>query len=132
MEEVGHHNEISISCELVGEELGIDVFVADNIGEEEDCFLGGFVFGIGEVGFSCWCVLLVCFPAFNCEIMGDEGYLLSPMNLSSPVASPSCFTPTVQHCAGGLDAIVALYAGNQRRVGVIYLILNFSPRYFYL
>lgn len=33
-------------------------------------------------------------------------HLLSPMNFSSPVLSPSCFTPTVQHFAGGWEDIL--------------------------
>lgn len=37
-------------------------------------------------------------------------FLLSPMNFNSPVLSPSCFTPIVQHFAGGLDDILA-YGG---------------------
>jgi hypothetical protein len=50
VEEVGHDNEIAIGSELVGEELGIDVFVADYVGEEEDCVFGGFGGRVGKVG----------------------------------------------------------------------------------
>ena len=53
--------------------------------------MGGFFFGLvggGEVG-------------------GGVGNVLAPIFLISPVAVPSCLTPTVQHWPGGWDVMVA-------------------------
>lgn len=50
MEEVGHDDEVAVGGVLVGEELGVDVLVADYVGEEEDCVFGRFGGRVGEVG----------------------------------------------------------------------------------
>lgn len=36
MEEVGHADEVAVGGELVGDQLGVDEGVADDVGEEED------------------------------------------------------------------------------------------------
>lgn len=60
-EEVGHNDEVAICGELIGNELGVDKFMADDIGEDEN---GGgcvFAFWVGEVGRYC------------CLLLADEG-----------------------------------------------------------
>lgn len=42
---------------------------------------------------------------FQRKANGGVGDLLPSMTSNVPVGSPSCFTPTVQQCAGGWDAI---------------------------
>lgn len=44
--------------------------------------------------------------------------LLSPMDFSSPVLSPSCFTPIVQHFDGGLEDIFGGWRGSFQFFGV--------------
>ena len=39
--------------EYVGLQLGIDEFVADDVGKDEDGVGGLLVFGVGEVGVDC-------------------------------------------------------------------------------
>jgi len=88
---------------LVGDELGVDEFVADDVGENEDGVGGGLVFGVGEVG--CGCVEGV--SVSGGRVCGEgEGEVLSPMLFISPLASPSCLTPMVQHRAGAWDVMV--------------------------
>ena len=51
-EQIGHNNEVSICSELVGNELGLDEAMADDVSEEEDCICCTLVFGISEIGFD--------------------------------------------------------------------------------
>jgi hypothetical protein len=50
LEEVGHDDVVAVGGELVGDELGVDEFMADHVGEDDDG--GGGVFGlwVGDVG----------------------------------------------------------------------------------
>jgi len=52
MKEIWEHDKVAICSVLVCEELGVYKFVADNVGKEEDCIGGRFVFWIGKVAFS--------------------------------------------------------------------------------
>jgi hypothetical protein len=50
LEEVGHDDIVAVGGELVGDELGVDEFVADDVGEDDDGGGGVFGFGEGDVG----------------------------------------------------------------------------------
>lgn len=56
--QVGHHDKVAIGGELVGDELGVVEFVADDVREEEDCCGGLLGFGVGDVGVDCSAILL--------------------------------------------------------------------------
>lgn len=54
-EEVGHHSQVAIVGELVGKQLAVDEETED-VGKDEDGFLGGLVvLGGGDVGLN-WCM----------------------------------------------------------------------------
>lgn len=53
LEQIGHHDKVAIGGELVRDELGVDEFVADYVGKDEDCGVGLFGFGVGDVGVDC-------------------------------------------------------------------------------
>jgi len=46
VEEVGHHHEVAVCCELVGDQLGVVEAVADNVGDEEDTIFGALIFRV--------------------------------------------------------------------------------------
>lgn len=48
----GHHDEITIGGKLVGDELGVDELVADDIGDDQDSLFRRLVFRIGKVGLN--------------------------------------------------------------------------------
>ena len=50
LEEVGHDGPVAVGGELVGYELGVDEFVPDYVGEDEDCGARVFGLGVGDVG----------------------------------------------------------------------------------
>jgi hypothetical protein len=72
--------------------------VADDVGQDEHGIVGGLVRRVGKVGVD-WALLDAVW------LYANQTGLLSPMFLNSPVASPWCLTPTVQHSFGGWEAI---------------------------
>jgi hypothetical protein len=107
LEEVGHDGPVAVGGELVGDQLGVDQGVAHDIGENDDGVGGVLVLGVGDVGGD-W--------RGGVSLLGDwiagfGGNILSLMVVSSPLASPSCLTPMVQHFPGGLEAIVVVCGG---------------------
>ena len=79
--------------------------MSEEIRKKEDRIVRLLVFGVGKV---CADLILIsdmgAFSLISCSMN-----LLSSMFLISPLASPSCLTPMVQHLPGGLDAIVLPY-----------------------
>ena len=53
MEQIRHDDQVSVRGELVGDQLGVDDAVAEDVGKEEDGVVGVFVLGVGEVCFGC-------------------------------------------------------------------------------
>ena len=51
-EQIGHNNKVSNCSELIGNELGVDEAMADDVSEEEDCICYTLVFGISEIDFD--------------------------------------------------------------------------------
>lgn len=83
-------------------QLGIDGLMPEEIRENEDRIVRLLVLRVGKV-----CADLI--PVRDIEVsplMRCTMNLLSSMFLISPLASPSCLTPMVQHPPGGLDAIL--------------------------
>lgn len=52
VKEVGHHNEVAVCGELVCNELGVDRFVPDHVGDEQDAVFGRLVFRVRVVDFN--------------------------------------------------------------------------------
>lgn len=52
MEEVGHADEVAVGGELVGDQLGVDEAVADDVGQDEDAGRRLLVGRVGEVGLG--------------------------------------------------------------------------------
>jgi len=49
--------------------------------------------------------------AYNVIMLGKKGIVLPSTDLNSPFAVPECLTPMVQHCSGGLDAMMMVCYG---------------------
>lgn len=52
VEQIRHNNEVSVRCELIGNELGVDETMANDVGKDEDCVHCTLVFRISEIGFD--------------------------------------------------------------------------------
>lgn len=88
--------------QMMGLQLGIDGLMSEEIRENDDRIVCLLVFRVGKV-----CADLI--PVSDMGVSSLMKYymnLLSSMFWISPLASPSCLTPMVQHWPGGLDAIL--------------------------
>lgn len=50
LEKVGHDDPVAVGGELVGDELGVDEFMADHVGQNDNGGGGVFGLGVGDVG----------------------------------------------------------------------------------
>ena len=88
-------------AQIVGSQLGIDELISDEIRENEDRIVRLLVFRVRNV----------CADLIPVSEMGGSSLMrcfmnsLSSMSSISPLASPSCLTPMVQHRPGRLDAM---------------------------
>jgi hypothetical protein len=111
VEKIWHQNKIPIGSELVSNKLRVVEAVADDIRNEQDCFLSRLILGVGDVGLNCDCDQLAIHDSWTYTLLPgvtnkETLHLQSPILIISPTASPSCLTPMVQHRPGGFDAIM--------------------------
>ena len=112
VKEIRDDGVVPVCCELVGHQLGV-LPDPNNVGEVDDCgvFVDGLAFRFGDVGFdnadfdalARWLAAVTIINIFpildpiDVELKGRQKWWRGTY---------SCLTPTVQHCAGGLEAIL--------------------------
>lgn len=58
-EKVGHDDPVAVGGELVGDELGVDEFMADHVGQNDNGGGGVLGLGVGDVGRDWWLLELL-------------------------------------------------------------------------